>query len=124
MNPNFAMINPWSANPAYTNAQVLSFQRAGENTLMTGLSYVMTPHGLPGVAASVFYYNGWTTAQAAGSPLNESEWDFNLEWRPSFKPLQGLWLRARYATVAINQNNVRTQVDDVRFILNYSLKIY
>ncbi len=124
VNPNFAMINPWSANPAYTNAQVLSFQRAGENTLMTGLSYVMTPHGLPGVAASVFYYNGWTTAQAAGSPLNESEWDFNLEWRPSFKPLQGLWLRARYATVAINQNNVRTQVDDVRFILNYSLKIY
>ena len=52
-----------------------------------GLSYVMTPIGLPGVAASVFYMNGWTTAAAAGGPLNEHEWDFKLEWRPSWKPL-------------------------------------
>jgi hypothetical protein len=63
--PNFAMMNPWSANPIYTDAQIQGFQRAGENALMVGLSYVMTPIGLPGVAASVFYYNGWTSAAAA-----------------------------------------------------------
>jgi len=38
--------------------------------------------------------------------------------------LQGLWLRAHYAAVAINQSDVRTAVDDMRFILNYSLRIY
>jgi hypothetical protein len=28
--PNFAMMNPWSANPIYTDAQIQGFQRAGE----------------------------------------------------------------------------------------------
>jgi hypothetical protein len=124
VNPNFQMVNPWSSNPIYTDAQVQSFQRAGETALEVGLSYVFTPVGLPGIAASVFYYNGSTTAAAAGGPLIENEVDFNLEWRPNFKPLQGLWLRARYAMVGIDQNNVHTTIDDLRFILNYSLKIY
>jgi hypothetical protein len=124
VSPNFAMMNPWSANPIYTDAQIQSFQRAGENALMVGLSYVMTPIGLPGLAASVFYYNGWTSAAAAGGPLTEYEWDFNLEWRPKWKPLPGLWLRARYGFSDTNQNNIHTTVDEVRLILNYSLNIY
>jgi hypothetical protein len=124
VNPNFAMMNPWSANPIYTDAQIQSFQRAGENALMAGVSYVFTPIGVPGVAASVFYYNGWTTSAAAGGPLNEYEWDFNLEWRPNWKPLPGLWFRARYGFSATDQNNIRTTVDEVRLILNYSLNIY
>ena len=101
VNPTFAIQTPWSANPFYTDAQIQSFQRAGEQALMVGLSYVFTPVGLPGVAASAFYFNGWTGAPAAGAPLVETEWDFNLEWRPNWKPLQGLWLRARYGTVGL-----------------------
>jgi hypothetical protein len=124
VNPAFAMMNPWSSNPIYTDAQIQSFQRAGESALMAGLSYVMTPIGLPGVAASVFYYNGWTTAAAAGGPLTESEWDFKLEWRPSWKPLLGLWIRAQYGSSATEQNNKRTTVDEVRLVLNYTLNIY
>ena len=124
VNPNFAMVNPWSANPVYTDSQIQSFQRAGENAAEVGLSYVLTPLGLPGIAASVYYINGWTTSAAAGGPLNEYEWDFNLEWRPNFKPLPGLWLRARYGLSVTDQNNIRTTVDDLRFILNYSLKLY
>jgi len=124
VNPNFAMTNPWSANPVYTDSQIQSFQRAGENAVEVGLSYVFTPLGLNGVAASVYYVNGWTTSPAAGGPLNESEWDFNLEWRPNFKPLRGLWLRARYGQSVTTQNNSSTTVDDLRFILNYSLRLY
>ena len=124
VNPTFAMVNPWSTNPIYTNAQIQSFQRAGENALMAGLSYVMTPIGLPGVAASVFYYNGWTTAAAAGGPLNEHEWDFKLEWRPEWKPLPGLWIRAQYGSSATDQNNIRTTIDEVRLVLNYTLNLY
>ena len=124
VNPNFAMVNPWSANPVYTDSQIQSFQRAGENAVEVGLSYVLTPLGLPGIAASVYYVNGWTTSPAAGGPLNEYEWDFNLEWRPNFKPLQGLWLRARYGQSVTAQNNISTTVDDLRFILNYTVKLY
>lgn len=124
VNPGFNMQTPWSANPFYTDAQILAFNRAGENTVMVGLSYVLNELGLPGVAASVFYFNGWTSAAAAGGPLTEYEWNFNLEWRPNWKPLPGLWLRARYGFSATDQNNVRTTVDEIRLILNYGIKLY
>jgi hypothetical protein len=124
VNPGFNMQTPWSANPFYTDAQILAFNRAGENAVMLGASYVMGPIGLPGVAASAFYFHGWTGAAAAGGPLVEDEWNFNLEWRPNWKPLPGLWLRARYGKSWTTQNNTTTVVDEVRLILNYGIKLY
>ena len=124
VNPGFGMQTPWSANPFYTDGQIQAFNRAGENTFMVGASYGLRPIGLPGVAASVFYYNGQTTAPAAGGPLSEYEWDFNLEWRPEWKPLPGLWFRARYGFSATDQGGVHTTVDEVRLILNYTFKLY
>ncbi len=124
VNPGFNMQTPWSANPFYTDAQILAFNFAGESAVMLGLSSVMAPMGLPGVAASVFYFRGWTQAPAASAPRLEDEWDFNLEWRPKWKPLPGLWLRARYGHANIDQSNVRTTIDEVRLILNYAIKLY
>lgn len=124
VNPGFNMQTPWSANPFYTDAQIRAFNFAGESTIMLGLSSVLTPVGLPGVAASIFYFRGSTDAPAAGAPLVEDEWNFNLEWRPTWKPLQGLWLRARYGQAKVDQNNVRTTIDEVRLILNYGFKLY
>jgi hypothetical protein len=124
VNPGFAMQSPWSSNPIYTDAQVQGFQRAGEQAVMAGLSWVLKPLGMPGVAASAFYYNGATNAPAAGKPLVESEWDFALEWRPNWKPLQGLWLRARYGHSDTDQDNRRTTIDEVRLTLNYNVKLY
>jgi len=81
-------------------------------------------HDLPAlVAASVFYYRGWTDA-IAGPPTVESEWDFDLEWQPSFKPLSGLWLRARYGTSIVSQSGEVTAIDEFRLILNYRVALY
>lgn len=124
VNPGFAMQSPWSSNPVYTSAQIQSFQRAGEQTVMAGLSWVLTPLGMPEVAASAFYYNGATNAAAAGNPLVEDEWNFALEWRPNWKPLQGLWLRAQYGHSDTYQSNVRTTTDEIRLVLNYNVKLY
>jgi len=124
VNPGFAMQSPWSSNPIYTDAQVLGFQRAGEQAVMAGLSWVLKPLGMPSVAISTFYYNGATNAPAAGKPLVESEWDFALEWRPDWKPLQGLWFRARYGHANTDQDNKRTTTDEVRLTLNYNVKLY
>jgi len=124
VNPGFTMQSPWSSNPIYTDAQIQSFQRAGEQTVMAGLSYVLTRIGMPGVAASVFYYNGATNAPAAGKPLVESEWDFTLEWRPDWKPLQGLWLLARYGHSDTYQGTSLTTTDELRLVLNYNIKLY
>ena len=71
------------------------------------------------MAASVVYYNGATNAPVVGRPLIESEWDFSLEWRPEWKPLQGLWLRARYGHSDTDQDNKRTTIDEVRLTLNW-----
>jgi hypothetical protein len=124
VNPGFTIQTPWSANPFYTDAQILSFNRAGESAIMLGLSYVMTPIGLPGVAASAFYFRGWTSAPAAGAPLLEDEWNLKLEWRPGWKPLNGLWLRAQYGQARTDQSGSQTTVNEVRLILNYGIKLY
>jgi hypothetical protein len=124
VNPGFNMQTPWSSNPFYTDAQIQAFNRAGEGAIMLGLSYVFTSLGLPGVGASAQYFRGWTEAPAAGLPVLEDEWNFNLEWRPNWEVLKGFWLRARYGQARIDQNNVRTTIDEVRLILNYGIKLY
>jgi len=120
----YAMQNPWSSNPFYTDALILSYQRAGENALQIGLSYDLSPIGLKGVAAAVQYFNGWTSAPAAGAPLVESEWDFTLEWRPDWKPLSGLWLQARYGKAQTSQSDRTTSTDELRLVLNYKVRLY
>jgi hypothetical protein len=124
VNPGFNMQVPWSMNPFYTDGQILAFDRAGESAIVLGASYVFTALGMPGVGASVQYFRGWTAAPAAGLPLVEDEWNFNLEWRPGWAPLKGLWIRARYGLGKLDQNNVRTTFDEIRLILNYGIKLY
>lgn len=124
VNPGLAIQTPWSANPFYTDALIQDFQRAGEQTFMVGLSYVLKPIGLPGVSAAVHYFNGSTSAAAAGAPLVENEWDFHLEWRPEWKPLAGLWMRAHYGKSSTWQGGNLTTADEVRLIVHYDLKIY
>jgi hypothetical protein len=119
----FRMQNPWSDNPVYTNGMIQSFQRAGEQAMVVGASYVFTPLGLTGLGASAFFYQGWT-GTSAGPPTVENEWDFEVDWRPEFKPLSGFWLRLRYATSNVNQANTLTTINEARVILNYSVKLY
>lgn len=124
VDPGFAMQSPWSANPFYTDSLILTFQRAGENAVQFGLSYDFTPLGIDGVAAAVQYFNGWTSAPAAGAPLVEDEWDFNLEWRPDWKPLSGLWIRARYGLASTFQNDITTRTEELRLTMNWKVKLY
>ena len=119
------MQTPWSANPFYTDGQIQAFNRAGESAIMVGPVLRATSLGLPGVGASVFYFNGWTQAPAAGAPVLEYEWDFNLEWRPNWNAAARTSGSARAtAWRNIDQNNVRTTIDEVRLILNYTVKLY
>ena len=124
VNPGFNIQTPWSANPFYTDALVNSFNLAGENTFMAGASLGFRPLGLPGVAASVFYFNGSSSAPAAGAPLTQYEWNYVLDWQPDWKPLQGLWFRGQYGHSSTTQGNVVTTGEEIRVTLNYRVKIY
>ncbi len=124
VNTGFAIQTPWSANPFYTDALIQDFQRAGEQAVMVGLSHRLTHFGLPGVAVAAHFFNGATSAAAAGAPLVETEWDFRVEWRPEWKPLNGLWVRAQYGKSSTWQGGSLTTADELRLVLNYALKIY
>lgn len=123
-NPGLGILTPWSANPFYTDALIQGFQRAGEQAVMIGLSHTLKPVGLPGIALAAHFFNGWTSAPAAGAPLVESEWDFHVDWRPEHKPLEGLWFRVQYGRATVWQAGTVTDSEELRVVLNYDLKIY
>jgi hypothetical protein len=53
----------------------------------------------------------------------EDEWDFTLEWRAVWKPLDGLWIRAQFAHATTNQAGTVLTIDGGRVILNYRVKM-
>lgn len=124
VNPDLAIQIPWSASPFYTYALIQGFLRAGEQAVMVGLSQTLKPVGLPDIAVAAHFFNGWTSATAAGAPLVESEWDFHIDWRPGHKPLQGLWFRTQYGRSTMWQGGTITNSEELRIVLNYDLKMY
>jgi hypothetical protein len=121
--PGLGILTPWSASPFYTSALIQNFQRAGEQAVMVGLSHSLIGLGLP-AAVSTHFFNGWTSAAAAGPPLVESEWDIHVDWRPDHDRLQGLWFRVQYGRFTIWQGGTVTNGEELRVVLNYKLNLY
>jgi hypothetical protein len=118
------MQSPWSGYPGYTSVQVQDFNRAGEKAFIGKLSYDFTRLGLEGVTASVLFVYGWDRVDPSTKEAvpNENEFDVDLQWRPKWKFLKGLWLRARYAQVNQYQGPKDT-IHDYRVIVNYDVPL-
>jgi hypothetical protein len=118
------MQSPWSGYPGYTSVQVQDFNRAGENAFMAKLSYDFTRLGLEGVAAYVLFVHGWSRVDpSTKDPVpNENEFDADLQWRPPWRFLKGLWLRVRYANVRQYQEP-KNRLNDFRVIVNYDFPL-
>jgi len=117
--------NPWSGNPFYTDSMIQGFNRPGERAGLAKLSYDFTDLGLTGVSAYVQYTYGSTDAAAAGPQrIKESEVDFDVQWRPNWPILKGLWLRARYGVADIDEGGNNTRVRDLRLIANYTALVF
>ncbi len=114
------MQSPWSGYPGYTSVQVQDFNRAGENAFMAKLSYNFRRLGLEGVTAYTLFVHGWSRVDpSTGSPVpNENEFDTDIQWRPQWKFLKGLWFRVRYAMVHQYERPNNT-MNDFRVIVNY-----
>jgi len=115
--------SPWGVHPGYTSIQVQDFNRAGENATISKLSYDFTSLGLTGVTAYALWLHGWNRVNPTGSASvnQEDEYDFDLQWRPKYKYLKGLWLRTRYAYV--DQRGGGPSQSDFRVILNYDIPL-
>jgi hypothetical protein len=118
------MQNPWSGYPGYTSVQVKDFNRAGESAFIGKLSYDFTRLGLEGVTAYTLFVHGWGRINPATreSVSNENEWDVDVQWRPKWKFLKGLWFRVRYAYVHQYEGD-RSTLNDFRVIVNYNLPL-
>jgi len=108
--------NPWSSYPGYTTVQVENFNRAGEQALMLKASYDFARVGMPGLASYALWTHGWGVRSSVGP--NYDEYDLDLQWRPTFQTLTGLWFRARLAMVN-ERGGTHSTLDDYRLIVNY-----
>jgi len=116
---------PWSGNPIYTGAMDQNYNRAGEQALLVKASYDFADLGLAGVTAYALYVHGWTNVAPPGKPpvTKENELDLDLQWRPQWDGLNGLWLRARYGYIQLTQGTQTTQ-RDLRLIFNYDIAAF
>jgi len=122
------MQSPWSGYPGYTSVQVQDFNRSGENAFMVKGSYDFKGLGLEGVTAYALFVHGWgrvdpiTKAKVA----DENEFDVDVQYRPQWKFLKGLWFRVRYAMVHQYegpQTTIKDTINDFRVIVNYDIPL-
>jgi len=118
------MQNPWSGYPGYTSVQVQDFNRAGEDAFMGKASYDFKHLGLEGVTAYALFVHGWNRVDPStkASVANENEFNADVQWRPQWKFLKGLWFRMRYALVHQYESPNNT-MNDFRVIVNYDFPL-
>jgi hypothetical protein len=116
--------SPWGGYPGYTSAQGKDFNRAGESAFMAKASYDFTRLGLKGVSAYTLWVHGWDRVNpSTKDPVpNENEFDADVQWRPEWKFLKGLWFRVRYAN-AHQYEAPKNTMNDFRVIVNYEFPL-
>jgi hypothetical protein len=117
--------NPWSGTPGYTSAIVQNFNSAGEQAFLVKGSFDFSKLGLTGLTAYALYDHGWgkvSPSTKAAQP-NVNEIDVDVQWRPEWSVLKGLWFRARYAHVD-QYESPRNSTNTYQIIVNYSFTPY
>lgn len=111
------IFKPWGGTPAYHSSIIQDFDRAGEESFRIGFTYDLEPHGLEGVSVDTSWVIGDTPDSGRHASPDQQEFDFTVDYRPSVDLFDGVWFRARYANNPIDGG---ADLEDIRFILNYS----
>jgi hypothetical protein len=116
--------NPWSGYPGYTSSTDTDNNKAGVAAIAARISYDFSRIGLEGVAAYLLFTHGWGMVnQTTKAPLpNENEFDAELQWRPTWSYLKGLWVRGRYC-VAHQYQGPNEYTHDGRIVVNYDFPL-
>ena len=116
---------PWSGTPGYTSVQVQSFKGAGQQAFLVKASYDFSRLGAQGLTAYGLFAHGWglVSPSTKASLPNMNEVDADLQWRPEWSFLKGLWLRARYGFVQQYQG-AKDTTHEVRLIANYDFSLF
>ena len=116
--------SPWSGYPGYTSVQVQDFNRAGEDAFIVKASYDFKGVGLQGVTAYALFVHGWGRVDPStkASVSDENEFNLDLQWRPQWEFLKGLWFRTRYSRVEQYEGD-KNKINDFRVIVNYDFNL-
>jgi outer membrane OprD family porin len=116
---------PWSGTPGYTSVMVQSFKGAGQEAFLAKGSYHFAPLGLPGLTAYAVFVHGWAqVSPVTKAPVpNVNEADVDIQWRPEWSALKGLWFRARYAHVK-QYEGPKEATNQYRIIVNYDFSLF
>lgn len=112
---------PWGGSPSYLSIQRLDFDRANEKSLLLGFSYNTEFFSSLGLSSYVNLAHGW----GAKNPLlgldlpDRTEYDITIDYKPPEGFLEGLWIRARYNYIDIEDDGEK--VYDFRLIVNYTI---
>ena len=116
--------NPYGGYPGYLSLMIKSFNRADEDAWLVGASYDFARIGVPGLSSFVNYAQGSTPDSGSNASPDQWEFDMTVDYRVQSELLNGLWLRARAAFVDQDDDVVgSSDVDDIRFIINYDIPI-
>ncbi len=91
---------------------------------MAKLSYDLARLGLEGLAVYALFTHGWGAIDPSTmDPVpNINEIDADIQWRPQWRFLKGLWLRVRYANVR-QYEEPKNSARNFRVIVNYDLPL-
>jgi hypothetical protein len=116
--------NPYGGYPGYLSLMIKSFNRADEDAWLVGASYDFTRIGAPGLSSFINYAQGSTPDSGSNASPDQREFDITVDYRIQSQALKGLWLRARAAFVDQDDDVAgASDVDDIRFIINYDIPI-
>ncbi len=116
--------SPFGGYPGYLSLMIQSFNRAQEDGWLVGFSYDFSRIGLPGLSGFVNYAHGNTPDNGPLASPDQWELDVTVDYRFQWRPLKGLWIRARAATLDQDDDAPgANDVDDLRLIVNYEIPI-
>jgi len=119
---DYRIRNPYGGYPGYLSLMVQSFNRAQEDGWLVGLSYDFSELGVPGLSGFMNYADGDTPDSGPRSSPDQAEFNVTLDYRVQYRPLKGLWIRARAGFLDQDDDVAgASDVDDYRVIVNYEL---
>lgn len=110
-----------NVSPLSNEVMTYSFDSAGERSWQVRYDYNFTALGVPGLTAMVRYVKGDDVDLATGGEGREWERDTDIGYVVQSGPLKNLGVLVRNSTV---RSNYRSDVNESRLILNYTLALF
>lgn len=121
--PDHDVVNPWGSYPGYTSIMELDNDRAGEDTLLLGLSYDFARLGVKGLTLANLNTFSQTPDSGAHASPNQTEHDLTLIYVIPQGVMKNLAVKMRWAFVNQDDDFGGEDYQEFRLVLNFPLSI-